>query len=75
MDLLRRFLGEGDSDCSCGHSRAVHWRHVDGPRMWCSAPGCTCSVESNLEDPSRVELEEGDGFRIVRPRAKRRKSA
>jgi hypothetical protein len=75
MDLLRRLLGEIDADCSCGHSPAVHWRRDDGDRVWCSAPGCTCSQELAAADPGGVRVEEGDGFRIVPPGARRKRSA
>jgi hypothetical protein len=75
MELLRRLLGEVDSDCGCGHSRAVHWRHDEGNRMWCSAPGCTCSRETVIEEVTRVHLEEGDGFRIVPPGSRGRRTA
>jgi hypothetical protein len=75
MELLRRLLGEGDSDCGCGHSTAVHWRREDGKRTWCSAPGCTCSREVAVEDVKQIWLEEGDGFRIIPSGARGRRTA
>jgi len=75
MELLRRLLGEGDGDCSCGHPAAVHWRRDEGHGVWCSAPGCTCSQELAAEDLGKVRVEEGDGFRIVPPGERRRRTA
>jgi len=75
MEMLRRLLGDGDSECGCGHPSAVHWRSDEGQRMWCSAPGCNCSLEVVVEQVGRIRLEEGDGFRIIPPGARSRRSA
>jgi len=75
MELLRRLLGEGDGDCGCGHPTGVHWRHDEGHGVWCSAPGCACSQEIPAEDLGPVRVEEGDGFRIVPPGERRRRTA
>jgi hypothetical protein len=70
MELLQRLLGETNADCGCGHSAAVHWRREEGPKLWCSAPGCTCSREVVGEDAQEVHIEEGDGVRIIPPGAR-----
>ena len=75
MELLRRLLGEGDGDCNCGHPTGVHWRRDEGHGVWCSAPGCTCSQEFAAEDLGKIRVEEGDGFRIVPPGERRRRTA
>jgi len=75
MELLRRLLGGSESECGCGHPPTVHWRSDDGKRMWCSAPGCSCSHGAEIGDERHIWLEEGDGYRIVGRGARARKSA
>lgn len=73
MEMLRRLFRDGDAGCGCGHPVTVHWRHAEGSRMWCSAPGCDCSLEATAGTP-RQEPDYGEGLRIV-PSGPRRKSA
>ena len=75
MEMLRRLLGEGESECGCGHPIAVHWRHDEGNRLWCSAPGCACSREAVAEELTGSRPEEGDGFRIVPTGSRGRRTA